>query len=177
MGNLEFHKTARNFNADMAKAASCVVAEVEEVVEPGALDPEAIHVPSLFVDRIYKMDPQSKYSEKVIERLTLEDHIETKRKVRFSDIEKQLLTFKDEPPANLSKENIRYKIASRAAKEVRDGMNINLGIGMPTLLPEVLPPNIRVQIQSENGVLGVGQHPLLSEVDPDDINAGKVAVA
>lgn len=66
MGNLEFHKTARNFNADMAKAARCVVAEVEEVVEPGALDPEAIHVPSLFVDRIYKMDPQSKYSEKVI---------------------------------------------------------------------------------------------------------------
>lgn len=55
-------------------------------------------------------------------------------------------------------------------------MNINLGIGMPTLLPEVLPPNIRVQIQSENGVLGVGQHPLLSEVDPDNINAGKVAV-
>lgn len=64
-------------------------------MEPGALDPEAIHVPSLFVDRIYKMDPQSKYSEKVIERLTLEDHIETKRKVRFSDIEKHLLTFKD----------------------------------------------------------------------------------
>jgi acyl CoA:acetate/3-ketoacid CoA transferase alpha subunit len=46
----------------MATAAKCVIAEVEEIVEPGKLDPECIHVPSLYVDRIYKMDPRSEYS-------------------------------------------------------------------------------------------------------------------
>lgn len=54
--------TARNFNADMARAAKCVIAEVEEIVEPGTLNPEAIHVPALYVDRIYEMDPRSHYS-------------------------------------------------------------------------------------------------------------------
>lgn len=62
MGNLEYHKTARNFNADMAKAAKCVIAEVEQVVEPGELDPEAIATPSIYVDRIFEMDPRSPYS-------------------------------------------------------------------------------------------------------------------
>lgn len=72
------------------------------------------------------------------------------------------------------KDQIRYRIAARAGKEVKNGMNVNLGIGIPTLLPEVLPPNVSINIQSENGVLGVGHHPSISEVDPDNINAGKV---
>lgn len=53
-------------------------------------------------------------------------------------------------------------------------MSVNLGIGIPTVLPEVLPSDVHISIQSENGVLGVGHHPSLDEVDPDDINAGKV---
>lgn len=53
-------------------------------------------------------------------------------------------------------------------------MAVNLGIGIPTCLPEVLPPDVNISIQSENGVLGVGHHPSMDEVDPDDINAGKV---
>ncbi len=55
-------------------------------------------------------------------------------------------------------------------------MNVNLGIGIPTLLPEVLPNNVFINIQSENGVLGVGHHPSMDEVDPDNINAGKVCL-
>ncbi len=56
-------------------------------------------------------------------------------------------------------------------------MSVNLGIGIPTCLPEVLPPNVSISIQSENGVLGVGHHPTIDEVDPDDINAGKVILS
>ena len=62
----------------------------------------------------------------------------------------------------------------RAAKEVSSGMNINLGIGIPTLLPEVLPRNIQISLQSENGIFGVGPYPTEANVDPDLINAGKV---
>jgi 3-oxoacid CoA-transferase subunit B len=62
----------------------------------------------------------------------------------------------------------------RAAKEVSSGMNINLGIGIPTLLPEVLPKDIQISLQSENGIFGVGPYPTEANVDPDLINAGKV---
>ena len=74
MGNLQFEKTERNFNADMATAAKCVIAEVEEIVEDGDLDPDSIHVPAVYVDRIYKVDPASPFSEKLIEKLTVSDH-------------------------------------------------------------------------------------------------------
>ena len=131
----------------MAKTAKCVIAEVEHIVEPGQLDPEAIHVPGMYVDRIYKMDPESHYSESVIERLTLTDHVEVKRSVSFNLLKEGKYIFNDHP-ANLGTKDIRYKIAARAAKEVRDGMNINLGIGIPTILPEVLPTNININIQS-----------------------------
>ena len=97
-----------------------------------------------------------------------------KRKVKFSSVLKRKLTFRDDLLATNEKESIRYKIAARAAKEVKDGMAVNLGIGIPTCLPEVLPPDVNISIQSENGVLGVGHHPSMDEVDPDDINAGKV---
>lgn len=94
------------------------------------------------------MDPRSAYSESVIERLTLVDHLEVKRKVRFTSVQKRKLTFRDDLCGSDDKERIRYKIASRAAKEVRDGMSINLGIGIPTVLPETLPPDVNISIQS-----------------------------
>ena len=68
-GNLVFSKSARNFNQDMSKAAKCVVAEVEEIVD-GSIDPIEINVPGVYVDRIFKSDPKSPYSEKKIERLS-----------------------------------------------------------------------------------------------------------
>ena len=54
---------------------------------------------------------------------------------------------------------VRLKIMERAAKEVRNGMNINLGIGIPTLLPQTLPQGVKINVHSENGVLGVGPFP------------------
>ena len=76
--------------------------------------------------------------------------------------------------ATRGNDDVRNRIAARAAKEVKDGMSLNLGIGIPNLLPSFLPPEIRFDIHSENGIMGVGHYPSEDEVDADLINAGKV---
>ena len=148
-GNLVYRKTSRNFNPMIATCGKVCVAEVEELVEVGELDPDGIHTPGIYVDRIM----QGASYEKRIEFRTVQGAVVAK-----------------------SGGGVRDLLAKRAAQELREGYYVNLGIGIPTLVANYIPAGMNVTLQSENGLLGIGPFPNPGEEDADLINAGKQTI-
>ncbi|KAI0950454.1 hypothetical protein AcV7_008914 [Taiwanofungus camphoratus] len=157
VGNLVFRYTANNYNAVMARNAKITIVEAEEIVLVGSLSPNAIHVPGVYVDRIVRAS-----EPKAIEVLAL-----AKSK------DEQTGEASTGASSEKASHDWRHRIAKRAAKEIKDGFYVNLGVGIPTLVPEHLDPSVKVWMESENGILGMGPYPTQDQVDPDIINAGK----
>lgn len=147
-GNLQYRMTENNFNKAMATAADLVIAEVEEIVSVGEIAPEFVHTPGCFVDYLVEA------------KITLEDlgssaSVSTSKKVDES----------------------RMNMAKRALAELKKGDVVNLGIGIPTLVADLITDEHGIILHTENGMLGVGPVPSDGGGAMDyPVNAGKIPV-
>ncbi len=146
-GNLVYRLTERNFNVAMATAAQLVIAEVEEVVPEGALSPEEIVTPGIFVDYL------------VPAHTTLDE------------LGSSAVVGRGKAP-----DEIRLAMARRALAELKRGEVVNLGIGIPTLVADLITPTDGIILHTENGMLGVGPAPENGGALQYPVNAGKQPV-
>jgi 3-oxoacid CoA-transferase len=146
-GNLVYRLTEQNFNRAMATAADLVVAEVETIVPVGALDPNEVHTPGVYVDYL------------VHAHITVDDLGSSATVESASTVDPR-----------------RLAIARRALAELHPGDVVNLGIGIPTLIADLIDPEAGIIIQTENGMLGVGPSPAAGGALDYPVNAGKIPV-
>lgn len=147
-GNLVYRMTESNFNEPMATAADLVIAEVEQIVDVGELDPNQIHTPGSYVDYLVQA------------HTTLED-LGSSASVASS--EKKV-------------DERRMNMARAALAELRAGDIVNLGIGIPTLVADLISPEDGIMMHTENGMLGVGPEPDSGGALDYPVNAGKIPV-
>lgn len=147
-GNLQYRMTEQNFNRAMATAADLVVAEVEEIVPVGDIEPENIHTPGSYVDYLVQAT------------LTLED-----------------LGSSASVSSSKKASETRMNMARRALKELKKGDVVNLGIGIPTLVADLITEEDGIILHTENGMLGVGPAPTDGGGAMDyPVNAGKIPI-
>ncbi|MCP9765558.1 3-oxoacid CoA-transferase subunit B [Lacihabitans soyangensis] len=166
-GNLIFKGTARNFSPMMAAAGKICIAEVEELVEIGELNPNEIHVPGIYVQRIFQGE---NYQKRIEQRTISPEATSPPTPSGVLGVSEQKVLFE------YGKGLTKYGIAKRISQEIRNNSYVNLGIGIPTLVANYIPNEINVMLQSENGLLGIGPFPTEENVDADLINAGKQTV-
>ncbi|MEM6767301.1 MAG: 3-oxoacid CoA-transferase subunit B, partial [Bacteroidota bacterium] len=146
-GNLRYRLTETNFNKAMATAADLVIAEVEEIVPAGDIPPDQVHTPGCYVDYLVEA------------KLTLED-----------------LGYSASVTAARNPNATKLTIAKRAAKELKKGDIVNLGIGIPTFVADFISKEDGVILHSENGMLGVGPAPQSGGAMTYPVNASKSPV-
>ncbi len=147
-GNLVYRMTERNFNKAMATAADLVIVEAENIVALGDLDPEHVHTPGSYVDYLVSVS-------------TSPEDLGSSASVRSGR-------------SNFSEQ--RMRIAERALEELRQGDIVNLGVGIPTLIADLITAQHGVTLHTENGMLGVGPSPEEGGAMDYPVNAGKVPV-
>ena len=146
-GNLQYRMTEQNFNRAMATAADLVIAEVQEIVPLGALNPNEIHTPGCYVDYLVE------------------------RKLTAEDLGSSATT------GAKKVDELRMNMAKRAFAELKKGDVVNLGIGIPTLVADLIKPEDGIILHTENGMLGVGPEPTDGGGAMQyPVNAGKVPV-
>lgn len=148
LGNVQFRGGSQNFNPSFAKAARVAIVEVDEIVEPGAIPPELVNLPGIFVSRVVKTTQKFDLWRRPERRPS------------------------DKPRLYNGKPGLtRAGIAKRAAALVKDGTYVNLGVGIPTMVSNYLVER-DVILHAENGVLGYGEMVTgENEIDPDIYNA------